>query len=475
MSAPGEAAHSEPWRPRVNPWVIAAAVMLATFMEVLDTSIASVALPYIAGNLGATQDEATWVLTSYLVSNAIVLPASAWFSSFFGRKRFLISCIIIFTFASFVCGAATNLGMLIVARVVQGAGGGALQPLSQAILLESFPPEKRGVATAVYGVGVIFAPVIGPTLGGWLTDSYSWRWVFYINMPIGALAIFLISLLVEDPPYIRASRRGRIDLIGFGLMSLWLSTLQIILDKGQEDDWFGASWIRWFAGISLVSMVCFIAWELWTPEPIVRLRILKNRNFAVGCALFGCFGAVLYAMITLQPLFLQTLLGYNALKAGLTVSPRGFGSLPALFLVGLLIRRVSPRFLAGFGFLVFGYSCLLFSRFDLGVSMRNIVHPNILNGFGIGFIFVPLTTAALSTLPNDQLGNATGIQNLLRNIGGSVGISFVSTMLARYAQAQQVFLVRHVSELNPIYQQRLGVLRDVFEGKFTSPDAFIRA
>ena len=272
-----------------------------------------------------------------------------------------------------------------------------------------------------------------------------------------------------------AARAGRIDLIGLGLLSLWLATLQIILDKGQEVEWFGAVWLRWFTGISIVSMICFIAWQLWTPSPIVNLRILKNRNFAVGCGLFACFGAVLYSMITLQPLFLQTLLGYTALDAGLTVSPRGLGALAALFLVGLLIRRVSPRFLAGFGFLVFGISTILFSRFTLEVAMSNIVPPNIVNGFGLGFIFVPLTTMALGTLPNDQLGNATGIQNLLRNIGGSIGISFVTTMLARYAQAHQVFLVPHVSELNPIFQQRLGALQGVFESNFSPPDALIRA
>jgi MFS transporter, DHA2 family, multidrug resistance protein len=475
MSAASAAAPAEIWRPRYNPWLIALSVMLATFMEVLDTSIASVALPYIAGNLGATQDQATWVLTSYLVSNAIVLPASAWFSSVFGRKRFLITCIIIFTCSSFICGAATSLGMLILARVVQGAGGGALQPLSQAILLESFPPEKRGVATALFGVGVIFAPVLGPTLGGWLTDSYSWRWAFYINIPVGALAVFLISTLVEDPPYIRKAKAGRIDAIGFGLLSLWLATMQIVLDKGQEDDWFGAIWIRWFTGISVVSFICFIAWELWTSAPIVNLRVLKNRNFAVGCGLYACYGAVLYAMVTLLPLFLQTLFGYTAFKAGLTVSPRGIGALFALFFVGLLIRRISPRFLAGFGFLMFGLSCLMFSRLDLQVSMGNILHSTILNGFGLGFIFVPLTTMALGTLPNEQIGSATGIQNLLRNIGGSVGISFASTELQRFAQAHQVFLVGAVSELNPIYQQQVSALKGFLQSHFSPPDAMIRA
>ncbi|HUD84511.1 MAG TPA: DHA2 family efflux MFS transporter permease subunit [Candidatus Saccharimonadales bacterium] len=463
------------WRPRVNPWLIALSVMLATFMEVLDTSIASVALPHIAGNLGASTDEATWVLTSYLVSNAIILPTSAWFGSFFGRKRFLIGCIILFTVSSFVCGAATSLGMLIVARVVQGAGGGALQPLAQAILLESFPPARRGVAMAVYGVGVIVAPIIGPTLGGWLTDSYSWRWAFYINLPVGVLAIFLISLFVEDPPYIRGTKRGRFDAIGFAFLTLWLATLQITLDKGQEVDWFGAVWLRWFAGISVVSFVCFIIRELCAQYPVVNLRTLKNRNFAAGCGVFLMFGAALYALVTMLPLFLQTLLGYTALDAGLTVSPRGLGVLIALGFVGLLAQRVNLRLLMVFGFTVLGAACFLLSRLNLQVAMSNIIPANLLMGFGMGFIFVPLTTLSVSTLPNDQIGNATGIQNLMRNVGGSVGISWLSTMLARYAQAHQAFMVGHVSSLDPAYKAQLGVWQKVFASNFGPVDALQRA
>ncbi len=463
------------WRPRVNPWLIAVAVMLATFMEVLDTSIASVALPHIAGNLGASTDEATWVLTSYLVSNAIILPTSAWFGSFFGRKRFLIGCIIVFTLSSFVCGAATSLGMLIVARVVQGAGGGALQPLAQAILLESFPPARRGAAMAVYGVGVIVAPIIGPTLGGWLTDSYSWRWAFYINLPVGVLATFLITLFVEDPPYIRGTKRGRFDALGFGFLALWLATLQITLDKGQEVDWFGAVWLRWFAGISAVSFVCFVIRELCTPYPIVNLRTLKNRNFAAGCGVFLMFGAVLYALVTMLPLFLQTLLGYTALDAGLTVSPRGLGVLCALGFVGALVQRVNLRLLMAFGFGVLGFACLVLSRLTLEVAMRNVIPANLLMGFGMGFIFVPLTTLSMSTLRNDQIGSATGIQNLMRNVGGSVGISWLATVLARFAQAHQAFLVGHVSSLDPAYHARLRALQKVFASNFSPVDALQRA
>lgn len=462
-------------KPRVNPWFVAVAVMLATFMVVLDTSIATVALPYIAGNLGATQDEATWVLTSYLVANAIVLPASSWLASFFGRKRFLIGCIIVFTLASLGCAMATSMTMLVVARVLQGAGGGAMQPLSQAILLESFPPAKRGAAMALFGVGVVFAPTIGPILGGWLTDTYSWRWAFYINLPVGVLAVFLISLLVRDPDYIRAARPKRVDAIGFGLMALWLGTLQISLDKGQEVNWFSAIWLRWFLGISAVAMVAFIARELCTDHPIVDLRIFKNRNFAVSSVVYGLFGVALYSLVTLQPLFLQSLLGYTALNAGMTIMPRGAGLFAALFLVGALVERVDQRVLVGFGFVGVGLSSLLLSRLNLQVSMSNIVPANIINGFGSGFIFVPLMTLAVGTLRNEQIGNATGIQNLLRNIGGSIGLSFVSTMLERSAQKHQAMMVGQMSPLNPQYQQHLHAAQHWLTSRFSPADAWMRA
>ncbi|MBV8896319.1 MAG: DHA2 family efflux MFS transporter permease subunit, partial [Acidobacteriaceae bacterium] len=308
MAAASQAAPEE-WHAAANPWLIAVSVMLATFMEVLDTSIASVALPYIAGSVSATNDEATWVLTSYLVANAVVLPASSWFALRFGRKRFLIICIVIFTASSFLCGAAPSLGVLLLARAIQGAGGGALQPLSQAILLESFPPQKRGMAMAVFALGVVVAPVLGPTFGGWLTDAYSWRWSFYINIPIGILAVIMIMRTVEDPPYIKNAKPGRIDAWGLGLLAVWLGSLQVILDKGQEDDWFGAGWIRWAAVILVVSFVLFLVWEWFGRKPLVDLRIFKNRNFALGCLLIGLFGASIYGMITLLPLFYQELLG----------------------------------------------------------------------------------------------------------------------------------------------------------------------
>jgi DHA2 family multidrug resistance protein len=466
---------NEQWRPRVNPWLIAPAVMLATFMEVLDTSIASVALPYIGGNLGATPSEATWVLTSYLVSNAIVLPASGWLSRYFGRKRLLITCIIIFSVSSFLCGAATSLPMLIIARVLQGAGGGALQPLAQSIMLESFLPAQRGTAMAVYGIGVICAPILGPTLGGWLTDTWSWRWAFYINIPVSILAVIMISLFVDDPPWIRDAKPGRIDKIGLGFMALGLATLQILLDKGQELDWFGNIAMRWTAGISAISLLFFVIWELRVADPLVNLRVLKNRNFGVACGLFFLFGAAIYGLITLQPLFLQTLLGYTALAAGLTVSPRGVGAFVALFVVGALIGRLGGRRLAAFGFLVFALGAWILSRLTLDMSRSSIIVPNLISGFGTGFIFVPLTTVGMGTLRNDQIGNAAGIQNLLRNIGGSVGISFVSTMLDRFGQAHQAFLTGRVSTLSPLYRRDLGLVQGVLQRHFSPVDAHLRA
>jgi DHA2 family multidrug resistance protein len=322
---------------------------------------------------------------------------------------------------------------------------------------------------------VVIAPIVGPTLGGWLTDNLSWRWAFYINLPVGVLAVLLISLLVEDPPYIRAARPGRIDAMGFGLMALWLGTLQITLDKGQEADWFGAEWLRWFVLVSAVSMLGFVVRELLTQHPIVNLRVFRDRNFAVGCLLYALFGTALYAMIALQPLFLQTLMGYTALEAGLTVSPRGLGAVLALFAVGVLVNRVSEKLLVAFGFAVFGVSSYLLSQINLQSAMGTIVPANIINGFGSGFVFVPLTTLALGTLGREQMGNATGIQNLLRNIGGSVGLAIVSTMLQRDAQTHRALMVGHLSPLNPEYQHRLGILQRLFESHFNPADALERA
>ena len=456
---------TEQWTPSFNPWLIAASVMLATFMEVLDTSVANVALPHIAGNLSATPEEATWVLTSYLVSNAIVLPAANWFGRYFGRKRFLIVCIVLFTLSSALCGAAASLGLLIVARIAQGAGGGALQPIAQAVLMESFPREKRGSAMAVFGLGVVVAPIIGPTLGGWITDNYSWRWIFYINIPIGILAIFMANTFVEDPPYIRDQRPGRIDYLGFGLMALALGTMQLVLDKGQEDEWFASSFITGFAILSGAALIAFIIWELRSREPIVDLRVLVNRNFAVGTSLMIVMGVVLYGTIALLPLFLQTLMGYPAVASGMAVSPRGFGAVTSMLIVGRLINRVRGRYLVMFGFSVLAYSIYLFSKINLEISISSIVWPNIISGFAMGFIFVPLTTMALGTLSNEQMGNASGVFNLMRNTGGSVGIAAVTTLLARGTQTHQAALVSHLTPYDPAFQERIRQLAGGFAAR----------
>jgi DHA2 family multidrug resistance protein len=443
------------WTPSFNPWLIAASVMLATFMEVLDTSVANVALQPIAGNLSATPEEATWVLTSYLVSNAIILPATNWLSRYFGRKRFLITCIIIFTLSSALCGAATSLGMLIFARILQGAGGGALQPIAQSVLLESFPPEKRGSAMAVFGMGIVVAPIIGPTLGGWITDNYSWRWIFYINVPVGMLAIFMANTFIEDPPYIKNQKPGRIDYIGFGLMALGLATLQLVLDKGQEEDWFSSAFITWTLILSIVAIVAFVIWEMRSKEPIVNLRILGNRNFAVGTLLMTIMGIVLYGTIALLPLFLQTMMGYPAVQSGMAVSPRGIGSIISMIIIGRLVGKIDSRYLIAFGFTVLAFSTYLFSDINLQISMGSIVWPSIISGLAMGFVFVPLTTAAMGTLSNEQMGNASGVFNLMRNTGGSIGIAAMTTLLARNAQVHQATIVSHLTPYDPAFQQRM--------------------
>jgi len=438
-------------------WVIAMSVMLPTVMEVLDSTMANVALPHMAGALSASQDEATWVLTSYLVSNAIVLPMTGWLASRLGRKNFLMSCVVLFTLASAWCGAATSMPMLILARIVQGAAGGALQPLSQAILMESAPPERRGATMAIFGMGVVVAPIIGPTLGGWITDNYSWRWMFFINFPVGILALFMCQTFIEDPPYLKATRgkKGSVDYMGFLFMAVWLATLQIILDKGQRDDWFEASWIKYFSVISVVSLVAFVIQELRAKDPIVNLRILKNSNFAIGTAMMTLLGMVLYATVTLQPLFLQMLMGYSALDSGLALSPRGIGAITALLLVGRIVGRIDNRILICFGFSVIGLVSFSFAGIDLDITRADIAWPNVLMGFAMGCTFVPLTMSAMGGLSQQQMGNATGIFNLMRNIGGGIGISIVTTMLSRGAQTHQANLVRNMTATNPQFQHSL--------------------
>jgi DHA2 family multidrug resistance protein len=429
--------------------------MLATFMEVLDTAIASVALPYIAGSLSASTDEATWVLTSYLVANAIVLPASNWFAMRIGRKRFFIICVAIFTVSSFACGAAPTLGFILVARVLQGAGGGALQPLSQSILLESFPPQKRGVAMALFGFGVVCAPVLGPTLGGWLTDAYSWRYAFYINIPVGILAILMIGRFVKDPPHMRGSKSAGFDSIGLGTLVVWIGCLQIILDKGQEDDWFGAVWIRWAALLLVVSFGWFV-WHSWRSQhPLVNLRVLKNWNFAIGCVLILVFGISIYSTVTVLPLFYQELLGYTAFTAGIVVAPRGLGSIVAMPLIAYLSEWFDARYLLTFGFVLFAAATLYMGSVTTELSPWTLMLPILIAGFGVGFIFVPISTQAYGTLPREQIGAASGLYNLMRNIGGSIGVSLTATLLTRRSSVHQSEMTNYTARSGQQFQSAL--------------------
>lgn len=455
----------------VNPWLIAASVMLATFMEVLDTAIASVALPYIAGSLSATTDEATWVLTSYLVSNAVILPASNWFALRFGRKRFLITCVIIFTISSFFVGAAPTLAFILIARVIQGAGGGALQPLSQSILLESFPPAKRGAAMAVFAFGVVVAPVIGPTLGGWLTDTYSWRYAFYINIPVGILAVIMISRFVHDPPYVKKANAGKFDGIGFGLLALWTGTLQIMLDKGQEADWFGAVWIRWLFVIFTIAFIYFIIHSWRKDKPLVNLKTLKDWNFAIGCALIFAFGICIYSMITVLPLYFQELLGYTAFTAGIVVFPRGIGSILGMPVIGFIGNKIDARILLTLGFAIFGVTSLIFGNANLQIGPETLLWPIVITGFALSFVFVPITTEAYGTLRNDQIGNASGIFNLMRNIGGSIGISLTQTELKRRSAYHQANLTNYLPQGQTWLHQRIHALTGYVSQHTAPPNA----
>src|SRR5271168_1603887 len=459
----------------INPWLIAASVMLATFMEVLDTAIASVALPYIAGSLSASTDEATWVLTSYLVANAIVLPTSNWFALRFGRKRFLMSCVAIFTVSSFACGAAPSLPILLLARIIQGAGGGALQPLSQAILLESFPPAKRGAALAVFAFGVVVAPVLGPTLGGWLTDTYSWRYAFYINIPIGILAILMISRFVHDPPYITKTKVAAFDRYGFGALVVWTGCLQVVLDKGQEDDWLGATWIRWAVFFLVVSFIYF-CWHCWRDnDAIVDLKVLKDRNFRLGCILIFMFGVGIYSTVTVLPLFFQELLGYTAFTAGIAVAPRGIGAVCGMPVIGYLSSKVDPRYLLTFGFFTFGLTTLYFGNVTLDISPTTLLLPILITGFGLSFVFVPISTAAYGTLRNEQIGNASGLFNLMRNVGGSIGISVAQTLLTRRTLVHQNEILNSVPITGQQFQNSLGAAQQAFGNSFGPTNALAPA
>ncbi|HEX6803919.1 MAG TPA: DHA2 family efflux MFS transporter permease subunit [Terriglobales bacterium] len=429
---------------RVNPWIVTCSVMLATFMEILDTTVVNVSIPHIAGNLAATVEEGTWVVTSYLVSNAVILPMSGWLANHIGRKRLLLGCVAGFTLTSLCCGLATSLPMLIFFRVMQGLTGGGLQPLAQAILLETFPREKHGQAMAAFGIGILLAPILGPTLGGWITDNYSWRWIFYLNLPVGLISLLMMKSFVFDPPYIRRGR-GRVDLWGIGFLALGFGTLQVVLDTGQRQDWFSSTYIRIFAVACVAGLLLFIIRELNAAHPVVDLRALRDRSFSTGVFLISMLGFSLYASLVLLPIYLQTLLGYPAYQAGLALSPRGLGSLLTTPLVGYLTSRVDPRKLLVFGLLLGSFTMFQLSGLNLNAGYNDILWPQILQGVALSFLFIPLMAASMAGISKEKMGNATSIFNLMRNIGGSFGIAIMTTFLVRRTQMHQSHLAEKVT------------------------------
>jgi len=457
---------SAPWRPRHNPWLVAFTVTLATFMEVLDTAIANVALPHIAGGLSASQNEATWVLTSYLVSNAVVLPISAWISSRVGRKRFYMTCVALFTMSSFLCGFAPTLPALIFFRVLQGVGGGGLAPSEQAILADTFPPERRGMAFAMYGLAVVFAPAIGPTLGGYIVDHTTWRWIFYINIPVGIASLFLSSIMVEDPPWLQQERERskhvRVDWFGLGLVAIAFGSLQVVMDKGQEDDWFSSPFIVAFMMATVICLLGTLVWEWDHPNPIVNIRLFRKRNFAVSVGLMFTLGGVLYGTTVLLPLFLQTLMGYSAQGAGEVLSPGGFVTMAMMPLAGFLVSRVPAKYLIATAFAGMSLALFHMGSINLGIDVHTATMYRVYQAVALAFLFIPINTVSYIGVPREQNNQVSGLMNLARNIGGSVGIAFVSTILSRRSQVFQSSLVDHAAQSSPLLQERLAQLQRAF-------------
>ena len=454
------------WTGGHNPWAIALVVTMATFMEVLDTSIANVSLPHIAGNLSVSQDESTWVLTSYLVSNAVVLPISGWIASRIGRKRFYMTCVVLFTTSSFLCGIAPSLGTLVFFRVLQGVGGGGLGPSEQAILADTFPPAKRGMAFAVYGMAVVLAPAIGPTLGGFITDHFSWRWIFFINIPVGIVSLFLTNRLVSDPPHIRVARDRKIpiDYVGLALIAIGLGFMEIVLDKGQEDDWFTSRFITVSTVIAAVSLVSFVIWELKQKNPVVEVGLFKSRTFAAANIMMLTLGVTLFGSTVLLPQFMQVLMGYTAQQSGMALSPGGFVVILILPLVGRLVSRVDPRYLIGFGFVILSVSLFymtghLYTGIDFGTAVKLRVFQSI----GLPFLFIPINTIVYADIPPQKNNAVSGILNLSRNMGGDIGIAFVTTLIARRSQYHQSVLSTHASNFNPTFVERIAAIARSFE------------
>jgi MFS transporter, DHA2 family, multidrug resistance protein len=468
-----------PWVPRYNPWLIGVVVAMAAFMEILDTSIANVALPYMAGSLGVSNDDSTWVLTSYLVSNAIVLPISGWLAVTLGRKRFFMACLAIFTVSSVLCGMANSFGLLLLFRAMQGAGGGGLQPMAQAILADTFPPEKRGLAFALYGITAIVAPTIGPTLGGWITFNYTWRWIFFINLPVGIFTLGLVSRLVEDPPYLsRLKTAGvKLDYIGIAFLALGVGALQIILDRGQEDDWFGSHFIVTLAIVAIVCLVSLVIWEWFSEHPIIEVRLFKNFNYLSSNLMMFCLGILLFSSLVMMPLFLQTLLGYTAELAGFVLSGGGLILLFAMPVVGQLTTKFQVRYIIAFGWLCLALGMYYSTwRIDLTISFVSASWLRVAQVVGLGFLFVPITLAAYIGMPSEKSNAVAGMVNFMRNIGSSVGTSMVTTLIDRRSQYHQSVLVSHTAPGSQNFQNLVDGARQLFiHSGMSPPDALHKA
>ena len=443
------------WTPKINPWIMIIPVMLSVFIYVLDGTIGNVALPHMAGSFSATRDESMWILTSYLIAAGIVIPAVDWFSKLLGRKNFFIISILMFTIASMLCGMATNIEFMILARILQGFGGGGILPISQAIILESFPKEKRGIAMSVFGMGVILAPIIGPVLGGWITDNWTWPWIFYINVPFGCIAAILSQRLIEDPPYAKRQKGVTIDAKGFFYLTIWLVTLQTVLDKGNNADWFNAPWICWTSAVSAIACVLFFHSQITRKNTLIDLSVFKDRNYSAGTIIQIVIQAVLYASLAILPQFLQSMLGYTAFLSGATMMPRGLGSMTAMVVCALISNKVDERLLVAIGLGCLGGANLIFGSLNLQISNMNIAIPNYVMGIGMGLAMVPIMNLSVDTLNNSQMTNASGIQNLLKNIGSAIGTSLVATMLTRFAQVHQIMLVGNLNDLNENFIERM--------------------